>query len=241
MGIDPLQSAGKIDEGKVVARGLLVAGGNAPAGFQLVEETFDQIAPWPSWRSGCRRSSSFRSARANPATDCQSSSARQRHSRSCDHPGWTCAHDEAAGARSSFHCTSVNSWRCMNRVNSHRARMQVSAQKRARRVGGRPGVTPRRRKRAHRASALGRQRAAKGPWRPAQLGAEGPVCRARHGRAQRGRWRAAAEERSRHQPASAERPLSTMPRSYPPAMRDTPRTKWEKSCNPCCREPTRQS
>ena len=84
-------------------------------------------------------------------------------------------------------------------------------QKQARRVGGRPGVTPRRRKRAHRASALGCQRAAKGPWRPAQLGAEGPVCRARHGRAQRGRWRAAAEERSRHQPASAERPLSTDP------------------------------
>ena len=33
----------------------------------------------------------------------------------------------------------------------------------------------------------------------------------------------AAEERSRHQPASAERPLSTMPRSYAPAIRDTPK------------------
>ena len=65
----------------------------------------------------------------------------------------------------------------MNRVNRHCARAQVSEQKQARRVGGRPGVTPRRRKRAHRASALGCQRAVKGPgdqrsWAPRDPSAE---------------------------------------------------------------------
>jgi hypothetical protein len=42
--VEPLQNAREVDDGQVFASGLLAACGDAPKGFERVEEDFDQIA-----------------------------------------------------------------------------------------------------------------------------------------------------------------------------------------------------